>query len=105
MVVSSFNFCFLSRDVPCMPCKVSNFLFGPIVDKVASLVSIMCLACSSLFHVPHVVIKGLVEVTVWQLSLVCGEGKDQVSIGGGKSGISLRGRTPKSGLSLCKATS
>ena len=64
--------------MPCMPCKVSTFLFGLIVDKVVSLMSITCFACSSLFHVPCVVIKEFVEVTVWQLALVCGEAKDRV---------------------------
>ena len=67
--------------MPCMPCKVSTFLFGLIVDKVVSLVSIMCFACSSLFHVPRVMIKEFFEVTVWQLALVCGEAKDRVSEG------------------------
>ena len=86
-----------------MPCKVPTFLFGPIVDKVTSLVSITCLACSSLFHVPRVVIKGFVEVTIWQLALVCGEGKDRVSVGGGKSGISLRGGVPRSRISFGEA--
>ena len=88
-----------------MPCNASTFLFGPIMGNVISLMSITCLACSSLFQVPRVVHEVFGEVIVWQVALVCGEGREWVSVGGGKSGISLRGGVPRSRISFGETAS
>ena len=63
----------------------------------------MCLACSSLFHVPRVVHEVFGEVIVWQVALVCGDGREWVSVGRGKSGISLRGGVLRSRISFGEA--